>query len=206
MDDRTTMGTTGGSHTGGADGAADKARELKDKGEHLIDEGKEKARELGDQAVEVVRSRGDEQRERVAEGVRTFAYALRRGANDLPEDRREYGRFIDDVADRVESVSRYIEQRDVDSLTREARRFARDHTPVFLAGAFTLGMLGARFMKSSGDAARDDRYDRYDRGDRHDLGTAGRERWTSPYDQPTSYGRDEMAGRPRGRPEGDGYA
>lgn len=209
MADRTTsFGTAGGSGTGGTGGTADETRGMKDKaqeklasaaaevrdrGEDLVDEGKEKAREIGDRAAEVARSRGDQQRERVAEGVRTFALALRRGADDLPDDRREYGRFIDDVADRVESVSRYIEDRDVESLTREARRFARDHTPLFLTGAFALGMLGARFLKSSGDVAREDRYDR---------GEARGERWTEPYGRPEPYGH---YGRPSSGEEGAGY-
>jgi hypothetical protein len=208
MADRTiSTGTAGGSGTGETGGAGERARELKDqaqgkaarvaadardRGEDLLEEGKEKARELGDQAAEVARSRGDEQRERVAQGVRTFAYALRRGADDLPEGRKEYGRYIDDVADRVESVSRYIEERDVESLTREARRFARDHTPLFLTGAFTLGMLGARFMKSSGDAAREERYDR---------GGSSREPWPEPFDRPEPYG----LGRPSPGAEGVGY-
>jgi hypothetical protein len=196
MADRTTgYGDRGGADAGGSDGPVDRARELKDeaqervahaageareRGEHLVEEGKEKVRELGDRAGEVARNQGDEQRQRLAKGVRTFADALRRGADDLPADRREYEGMIDGVADRVEGVSRYIEEHDVDSLTRDARRFARDHTPVFLAGAFTLGMLGARFLKRSSDEARPAGHT--DRG-------AGRERWTSPTQETQTYGR-----------------
>jgi vacuolar-type H+-ATPase subunit H len=222
MADRDTpFGTPSGPEPGSTGGAADKAREIKDqaqekvanvaaeardRGEHLVEEGKDKARELGEQAVEVARSRGDEQRERVAEGVRTFAYALRRGADDLPQDRREYERYIDDVADRVESVSRYIQERDVDALTREARRFARDHTPVFLAGAFTLGLLGARFIKSSGDEAREQRFGGMGR-DRDRAGWAGRYDETSPYASEGRQGRSSSGyGRPSTGAEGGGYA
>jgi hypothetical protein len=236
MTDRdTTFGAAGDAQSGSTEGAADRLRETKDqaqekvasvaaeardRGEHLVDEGKEKARELGEQAVEVARTRGDEQRVRVAEGVRTFAYALRRGADDLPADRREYERFIDDVADRVDSVSRYIEERDVDSLTREARRFARDHTPLFLTGAFGLGMLGARFIKSSGDQAREARPGRSSAG--YDRTAAGADRATAGYDRAsagpdhTSRDYDRAAsgpgrtsseyGRTSPGPEGGGYA
>lgn len=215
MTDRnTTFGAASGPGTGSPESAADRARETMDqaqekvasvaaearnRGEHLVEEGKEKARELGDHAVEIARTRGDEQRVRVAEGVRTFAYALRRGADDLPADRREYERFIDDVADRVESVSRYIEERDVDSLTREARRFARDHTPLFLTGAFGLGMLGARFIKSSGDQAREARHGRPSPA--YDRASPGYDRSSPGDDRPSpGYGRTSTD------PEGGGYA
>ncbi len=176
--------------------AAHVASEVKDRGEHMLDEGKEKARELGDRAGEIARSQTDEQRQRVADGVRSFAEALRRGADGLPPERRQYERYIDDVADRVESVSRYLDERDVSSLTHEARRFARDHTPLFLSGAFTLGVLGARFIKSSGDEAREIRQDDSYR----------RELPSTRFDRPESSEEARMYGRAGPDPEEGGYA
>lgn len=157
----------------GTDKAKEKARELKDtaearvesmaakaqdRGEDAVREGKEKARELGNDAAQMARSRAEEQKARVVGGMRTVADALRNGTDSLPEDRRQYGGFLETVADRVDGASRYLEQRDVDGLTREARTFAREHAPLFLGGAFALGLAGARFLKSSGgEAHRGDR-------------------------------------------------
>lgn len=157
----------------GTDKAKEKARELKDtaeakvesmaakaqdRGEEAVREGKEKARELGDEAAHMARSRAEEQKARVVGGMRTVADALRNGTDSLPEDQRQYGGFLETVADRVDGASRYLEQRDVDGLTREARTFAREHAPLFLGGAFALGLAGARFLKSSGsEAHRNDR-------------------------------------------------
>ncbi len=141
------------------------AAEARDRGRELVEEGKEKARDLGHEAASEARSRADEQKERVAGGMRTVADALRRGSEDLPEDDRQYSRFLETVAERVEGASRYLERRDVDGLTREARRFARDNAPLFLGGAFALGLAGARFLKSSGSEARGGGRDRgYDSG------------------------------------------
>lgn len=124
----------------------------------------EKAREMGDRATEMARSRADEQRERVVGGMRTVADAIRQSSRDLPEDSQQYGRLLEGVASRVEGASRYLDQHDVDSLTRDVRRVARDHAPAFLSGAFTLGLIGARVLKSSGEQVRDDRPGRGDLG------------------------------------------
>lgn len=142
------------------DKAKEKLSNAAHRGEDLVEDGVEKARELGDRAADMARSRTDEQRERVVGGMRTVADAIRRSSRDLPEDRQQYGRLLEGVADRVEGASRYLEQHDVDMLARDARRVARDHAPVFLTGAFTLGMIGARLLKSSSE--RGDGYGRRD--------------------------------------------
>lgn len=133
------------------------AAEAREKGSHLAEEGREKAHELTDKAQQIARSRADEQKHRVTNGIRTFAEALRRGSDDLTADQNQYRPLLNRAADRVEGVSRYLEQRDVDALTGDVRRFARDHTPLFLTGAFALGFAGARFLKSSGEQAERDR-------------------------------------------------
>lgn len=129
------------------------AAEARDRGKEAVREGKEKARELKGEANRMAHSRAEEQKGRLVGGMRTVADALRHGTDDLPEDRQQYGTFLETVADRVDGVSRYLDERDVDGLTREARHFARDHTPLFLGGAFALGLAGARFLKSSGSEA-----------------------------------------------------
>lgn len=139
------------------DDVKDAAREAKDRTAEKTNEMASKAkaeakaqgRELAHEGKERARSRAEEQKDRMSTGLRTVADALRRGGEDLDGDERQYGRILETVADRAEGASRYLSDRDVDSLTREVRTFARDHTPVFLSGAFTLGMLGARFLKSS---------------------------------------------------------
>lgn len=146
------------------------ATEVREKGSHIAEEGREKAHEIGDRAQDMARSRAEEQKERVTNGMRTFADALRRGCDDLSTDQNQYRPLLNSAADRVEGVSRYLEQHDVDDLTNEVRRFAREHTPLFIGGAFALGFAGARFLKSSPERAHDDdghdsmgSQDRYDR-------------------------------------------
>ena len=148
------------------------ATEAREKGSHIADEGREKVHEIGERAQQLARTRADEQKERLTNGIRTFADALRRGCDDLSSDQNQYRPLLNSAADRVEGVSRYLEQRDVGALTNDVRRFAREHTPLFIGGAFALGFAGARFLKSSPDRGYDsdsyqyggiDRQGRYDR-------------------------------------------
>lgn len=192
------------------DKAKEKLSSAAHRGEDLMDEGMDKAREMGDRASEMARSRADEQRERVVGGMRTVADAIRRSGRDLPEDRQQYGRILNGVADRVESASRYLEQHDVDALTRNVRRMARDHAPVFLSGAFTLGMIGARVLKSSNEQGRQGRalaepgYGTSYSG--RIPGEVGGYRSESGYEAGgAGYGRDEWYGGPSPRSAEPGY-
>lgn len=195
----------------------DVAAKAREKGGELAEEGREKAEELAHKAGDMARSRADEEKVRVAGGIRTVADALRRGSEDLPEDRRTYGRFVEAVADRAEGLSRYLEERDVDDMTREAQQFAREHTGMVVGGAFALGLLGARFLKSSSDQGGQGRWDAQDwprertyaTGDR----TAGGYPQTPGYEQPGGYSRggvfhaateDAPVRRERGEPGGGG--
>lgn len=154
-----TMGTAAernpdsGSDSGAKETAKETAKEMKDqaahKAEDMAAEAREKGREMAREGKARARSQAEQQKDRVSESLLSVADALRRGGEELPEENRQYGRVLDAVADRAEDASHYLAERDVDSLTREVRTFARDHAPVFLSGAFTLGMLGARFLKSS---------------------------------------------------------
>ena len=180
--------------------AQDKASEVtakaREKGEHLAEEGREKAEELAHRAGDMARSRARDEKVRVADGIRTVADALRRGSEDLPEDRQSYGRFVNAVADRAEGLSRYLEERDVDDMAREARRFARENTGVVLSGAFALGLLGARFLKSSNDEVRSERWISrgYEGEGTYEAGyrTSGGYPQPGGYGQPGAYSRGEI--------------
>jgi hypothetical protein len=178
------------------------AGDLKDRGEDLVEEGKEMGRELADRAGEAARTRADQEKDRVAGGMRAVANALRRGSDDLPEDQRVYGRFLEGVADRVSDASRYLDERDVNALGRDVRRVAREHSAAFLGGAFVLGMVGARFLKSSPDDARGGREDQYGRNLQRGLPQPG---MTGPGVTGSGIGDSAMAGPGTPRPPEQGF-
>lgn len=180
--------------------AVDMKDQAADKAEDLAAEAREKGREMAREGKTRAKSQAEQQKEKVSDGLLSVADALRRGGEEMPEEQRQYGRFLDAVADRAEDASHFLAERDVDSLSREVRTFARHHAPVFLSGAFTLGMLGARFLKSS---PKHDSYDRLPAGDydraspgRTDYGgTAyGAELYGPDIDGQESYGRESQRG------------
>ena len=202
-----TMGEMGGTEAsesrvkeaahGAQEKVSDMAATVREKTGELAEEGKERAQELVHRAGDRARSRADEERTRLAGGIRTVADALRRGTDDLTEDRQAYGRFVEALADRADGLSRYLEEHDVDEMAREARRFAREHTGVVVGSAFALGLLGARFLKSSGGVSRPDggsgapeRYGAWsDDGGYETVSGYGAARG---YDRPGGYSRGEV--------------
>jgi predicted AlkP superfamily pyrophosphatase or phosphodiesterase len=68
-----------------------------------------------------------------------------------------FARYSNQVADRVERASTYLEEHDLDELMVEAEDFARRQPELFIGGAFTLGLLAARFLKSSASSLDDTR-------------------------------------------------
>jgi hypothetical protein len=62
-------------------------------------------------------------------------------------------KYGDSLAKQVEQVSTYLEQKDLRDVLKDVEGFARRNPAVFIGGAFALGILAARFLKSSGDSS-----------------------------------------------------
>jgi hypothetical protein len=99
-------------------------------------------------------SRFDKQKENLVKGLGTMAEEVRQMNRNLR--RSEQGGILpvaaqygDLAADRVESLSHYLSGRKVSELVGEAARFAHRNATYIVPGAFLLGLLGARFLKSS---------------------------------------------------------
>lgn len=106
------------------------------------------------QAVDQVRTQATSQlsgqKDRAAQGLGSVAQALRHTSGQLrDQDQGMFTQYVDNVADRIEQFSSYVQERDVGELVGEVERFARREPTLFLGGAFVLGLLGARFLKSS---------------------------------------------------------
>jgi hypothetical protein len=83
----------------------------------------------------------------VADGIRQMGENLRGGEQETPIAglTAKYG---DSLAQQVEQFSNYLEQKDLRDLVKDVEVFARRNPAVFIGGAFTLGILAARFLKS----------------------------------------------------------
>lgn len=132
------------------DKATDVAETVQDQTSDMTTDAKRQAKELTHTAVDQAKSRVATQKDMVAEELQGVASALRETGNQLrSQDQTTFARYSNEVAGQVERVSTYLEEHDLDDIVHETEDFARKQPELFLGGAFTLGLLAARFLRSS---------------------------------------------------------
>ena len=116
----------------------------------VVDQAQEKVGQVVDQAKQQTTSLLASRKDQAADTLSTVAQALRQTGQHLREQEQEpVAGLADQVATRVESVSGYLHGRDVRQLVDDTEDFARQRPAVFVGGALALGVLAARFLKSS---------------------------------------------------------
>lgn len=119
-------------------------------GQPVVEQAKQQASAALDQARDQVRTRLSEQKDAAASKLDTVAQALHRTADGLSDEQAgPIGGYAHRAAEQVERLSGYLQEHDLSDITREAEYFARRRPAVFLGGAFLLGLMAARFMKST---------------------------------------------------------
>lgn len=83
----------------------------------------------------------------VADAVDTLSDQLRRGNQKL------LATYADRAAGHVDELATYLRQSDPNKVLHDIEDFARREPALFLAGAFAIGLLGTRFLKSSSSHA-----------------------------------------------------
>lgn len=79
----------------------------------------------------------------VARALEQASCCLRAGEHS------ELARHTEGLAKKMEQVADALATRDVSSLAREVKRLAQQQPALFISGAFTAGLVAARFLKSS---------------------------------------------------------
>jgi len=126
------------------------ADQVKETAGQVTDQAQQTAGQVVDQARQQVSSRLGDQKDRAAESLVSVAQALRQTGQQLREqDQQGVTHYIDQAASRVERLSNYLQQNDLGQLVDDVEQMARRQPALFLGGAFVLGLLGARFLKSS---------------------------------------------------------
>ncbi len=113
------------------------------------------AGKLADQARQLIVEQLNSQKDRVTGSLESLITVLRQSGQQLQDQgQAPVGSLANRAADGMEQVWLYLSERDVVTLEREGDQFARTQPAIFLSGAFALGFLGARFFKSSRQAAQ----------------------------------------------------
>jgi hypothetical protein len=91
------------------------------------------------------------QKTRAADSLGSVAQALRQSSDQLRSNDpgMPVHQYISTAADRVERFSDYLRSSSVGDMMSEVEQFARRQPAIFIGGAMMLGLLGARFLKSS---------------------------------------------------------
>ena len=80
----------------------------------------------------------------------TIAEALRRTTEHLrSEDQQRIAGLTETVARQVEQVADYLRNKDARAMRQDLENLARRQPAVMIGGALVLGLIGARFFKSS---------------------------------------------------------
>lgn len=96
------------------------------------------------------------QKGKATEGLDTIAQAVRHTTQQLrADDHGAMAEYIDKAAEQLERFSSRLREKDVNELLRDAQQLARRQPAVFIGGSFALGLLAARFIKSSQRNTRD---------------------------------------------------
>jgi len=64
-------------------------------------------------------------------------------------DQQLLSSYVERAADQIEQISDYLRDRNVEDFIDDAQDMARRQPALFVGGAFALGFLMARFLKSS---------------------------------------------------------
>ena len=139
--------------TGGAGTAAATARSFYDQ-----------AKETAGQAYEAVSGKAadklDQQRSTLSDGLTAVADSVRQVSSNLGSSQTDSGlaeaaaRYTDTAARKIENVAGYFENKDVRGMARDLESFARRNPAIFIGAAFGIGVVIARFLKSTPPSTR----------------------------------------------------
>ena len=121
----------------------------------LVDQAKQTAGQAYGAMTDKAADKIDEQKATLADGLSSVADSIRQASQNLggPQADNQIaqyaGKYTQTAAEKVEQIARYFDTHDTRAMVRDVESFARRNPAVFIGAAFGLGILAARFLKSS---------------------------------------------------------
>jgi hypothetical protein len=109
----------------------------------------------------------DTQKGRATDSISSIANAVRGSTSQLRNEQHDVlAQYVENFAEQLERFSTNMRGKDMSELLDGARDFARREPALFVGGSFAVGLLAARFLKSSrrSDSGRSDRSEYYRSG------------------------------------------
>jgi len=127
---------------------------VQDKAGQVVDQAQDAAGQVVDQARQTVTTQASSQKDRAVESLTVLAQAVRQTGDQLrSQEQRAVAGYTDTAARYIEQVSSFLRDRDINEMIYDVERYARRNPTTFIGGAFTLGLLAGRFLKSSSQAS-----------------------------------------------------
>jgi F0F1-type ATP synthase membrane subunit b/b' len=158
-------GATGGATGTGGENQANLADAVKDavsgdtgKAKELLNQAKSATGEVASKTIGQVQEKAstfvDTKTSDAARGLTTIANSMRQFTENLRTNQeapiaQTAAQYGETLVSQVEDLAGYLDRADLNKLTRDVESLARRNPAVFIGGAFALGILAARFIKSS---------------------------------------------------------
>lgn len=105
-----------------------------------------------------VRSAAMSGKTQAVETVSGLAQSLLLAGQQLPDQQSSAAQLVEQTAERLDRVAEYLENTQLEELVQRTETWARKNPALFVGGAFLVGILGARFLKSSRPATSQQSY------------------------------------------------
>ena len=115
----------------------------------VLRDAKTAASHVMSEAKDELSSRASSQKDRAVRGLSTVAEALRGTKRELDDNAPGFGPLAEKAAESVDRLSDYVRTRTVGDIIDNVERFARRESAIFLGGAFALGLIAGRVLRSS---------------------------------------------------------
>ena len=114
---------------------------------------------IADKLREQVNTRLSSQKNRALDGIGGVTAALRQTSQTLRDNQHDMvAQYLERAVGQVDQLSQTLRQKDIRELLVGAQRLAQRRPAMFVGSAFGIGLLAARFFKSSPPEPDDDTY------------------------------------------------
>lgn len=144
-----------------------------------------------------------QQKSRATQSLGSVVEAIRQTGQQLGDGNSGISAYVNNAADSLQRWTQTLERKDIGEIVEDVQRFGRRQPALFVGLSFGAGLLGARFLKSSGEGQSyrqrsygDASFGRTDR----DTGYRGVGRDTHSAQRTTGLARDVSYGRENASP------
>ena len=108
------------------------------------------AQTIVSQAQDVASTQANTQMTRAASLLDGVAQSIRQTGDSIRTDQPQIASLADQTVNRVEGISSYLRDHDLNDVVRDAESYAKREPLIFLGAAFAAGFIAARILEGFG--------------------------------------------------------